>query len=325
MQAENRGHVIRYGHERVLDILSKKHGERFDKYRLDWERAIHEHTATETPLFIEIGVNSDCNLKCKMCARAYDNSYNNKHENMSLALVDKIVEQCKGFKLPALLVGQDSECLLCPDIKEIVRRLRQIGAVDFFFITNGTLLTEEMSEFLLEGGIDRLQISIDAATPETYKKIRGGNLEILEKNINNFLKIRNQKGLSTPILRLSFCQQKENEGEEEAFRKKWEGKADIVDFQKYIDLSNINHIADREQNREYFCPDPFQRIVIDYKGNMFGCCCIGYNRYFKLGNLEDMSIMEAWNSDAMKKLRESFLTQNLSKVCLNCRAGIERQ
>jgi radical SAM protein with 4Fe4S-binding SPASM domain len=178
--------------------------------------------------------------------------------------------------------------------------------------------------------IDRLQISVDAARPETYKKIRGGDLNVLERNIHNFLSIRNAKGKNTPILRLSFCQQKDNEGEEQEFREKWEGKADLVDFQKYIDLSNVAHVEEKDKDqlgggdkKEYFCPDPFQRIVIDYNGNMFGCCCIGYNRYYKLGNLADMSILEAWNSEDMKKLRNSFLTQNLNPICLNCRAGIK--
>lgn len=275
---------------------------------------------SEYPLFIEIGVNSDCNLCCKMCARYFDSNMNNKHINMPLELVDEIVKQCKSFSLPAVLIGQDSECLLHPQIKEIVRRIKTIDPVDFFFITNGTLLNKEMSKFLIDIEVDRLQISIDAASNETYMKIRGGNLEILEQNIYDFLDLRVGMKKERPFLRLSFCKQPDNIHEQEAFISKWKNIADIVDFQEYLDLSHVLNLADREY-KEYHCPDPFQRLVIDYNGNMYGCCCIGYNRHFFLGNLKDISIVDAWNSDVMKDLRNSFLTQNLKKVCLNCRAN----
>lgn len=32
-------------------------------------------------------------------------------------------------------------------------------------------------------------------------------------------------------------------------------------------------------------------------------------------------ILNAWNSETMNDLRQSFRTQNLKKVCLNCRAN----
>lgn len=168
--------------------------------------------------------------------------------------------------------------------------------------------------------MDRLDISIDAATPETYKKIRGGDLLQLERNIDNFLQIRNERGSETPILRVSFCVQNDNVAEKDAFLKKWEGRADIVDFQDLLDLSHILKLADMPY-KEYICPDPFQRLVIDYKGNIYGCCCIGYNKYNRIGNISEMTLLEAWNSYTMKELRDSFKTQKLKQVCLNCRAN----
>lgn len=320
MEKADRGHVTRYDIVDVVGRLKAIHGERFIQYRKAWDETCEGKVASEYPLFIEIGVNSDCNLRCKMCARYFDKNMNNKHINMPLELVDKIVRQCKDFQLPAILVGQDSECLLHPQIKEIISRIKTIDPVDFFLITNGTLLNKEMSKFLIDIEVDRLQISIDAASRETYKRIRGGNLEVLERNIYDFLDLRKAMGKERPFLRLSFCKQPDNISEQEAFINKWGNVADIVDFQEYLDLSHVLELADREY-KEYHCPDPFQRLVIDYNGNMYGCCCIGYNRHFHLGNLNDISIIDAWNSDVMNDLRESFRTQNLKKVCLNCRAN----
>lgn len=320
MKEEDRGHVKRYAMTDVVARLKEIHGQRFIDYRKAWDETCKGETASEYPLYIELGINSDCNLCCKMCARRFDKGLNNKHINMNLELIDAIVDQCKAFHLPSVLIGQDSECLLHPQIKEIIQRVKKIDPVDFFVITNGTLLDKDMSRFLIETGVDRLEISIDAATPETYKKIRGGDLERLERNILDFVDIRTALGKERPFLRLSFCKQEDNLHEVEQFLDKWSSIADIIDFQEYIDLSNVLNLAEKEY-KEYHCPDPFQRLVIDYKGDIYGCCCIGYNRHFLLGNLKDISIIDAWNSDTIKDLRESFRTQKLKQVCLNCRAN----
>ena len=44
--------------------------------------------------------------------------------------------------------------------------------MDFFVFTNGTLLNEKNSEMILNSSITRLFISLDAATEETYNKVR---------------------------------------------------------------------------------------------------------------------------------------------------------
>lgn len=320
MKKEDRGHIIRYGSDEVMNLLAEKHGSRFVEYREMWDDAAKKHIVPDYPLYIALGINSDCNLRCKMCARAYDNSMNTKHQNISMELIDKIVKQCKDFHCPSVLIGQESECMLHPEFEEIVRRVKSIEPVDYFVISNGTLLNERISNLLIKEDIDRLQISIDASTSDTYKRIRGGNLDRLEFNINRFLELRECARQKTPILRVSFCKQLDNQGEEHSFLDKWSEKADIVDFQDYIDLSHVMDLKDMPY-KEYFCPDPYQRLVIDFLGNIYACCCIGYNKYFKLGNLKSMTLLEAWHCDTIKDLRKSFATQNLKSACLNCRVN----
>jgi hypothetical protein len=44
--------------------------------------------------------------------------------------------------------------------------------IDVYTITNGTLLKDDLARRLVELDLNRLVISVDAATPETYAKIR---------------------------------------------------------------------------------------------------------------------------------------------------------
>jgi MoaA/NifB/PqqE/SkfB family radical SAM enzyme len=67
------------------------------------------------------------------------------------------------------------EPLFHPGIIEMVAEAKSLNsAVEL--ITNGTLLTKKMSEQLINAGLDRLWISLDGATPESYGDIRLGAL-----------------------------------------------------------------------------------------------------------------------------------------------------
>ena len=66
-----------------------------------------------------------------------------------------------------------------------------------------------------------LRVSIDAATAETYKKMRHSDkFEIVEENIKKFVEIKQQLGLVLPQVRISFCKTYLNSNEENQFIEK---------------------------------------------------------------------------------------------------------
>ena len=95
-----------------------------------------------------------------------------------------------------------SEPLLYKNISDILKRAEEAEIMDTFLFTNGNLLNQKNSEILLNSSLTRLFVSIDAATRETYDKVRIpvgksrlnlDRLEMLEKNILNFIKLREKK------------------------------------------------------------------------------------------------------------------------------------
>jgi len=68
----------------------------------------------------------------------------------------------------------------------MIARVKALGA-SAELITNGTLLGREMSRRLVEAGLDRLWVSLDGATPESYRDVRLGALlpEVLA-NLDGF-------------------------------------------------------------------------------------------------------------------------------------------
>ena len=128
-----------------------------------------------------------CNLDCRTCMR---NSWNESMGNMSMDVFRQIIEGVKLFSpVPEIFFGGFGEPLFNPQIIDMVSEAKRTGAI-VKLITNGILLTPNMSQSLLKAGIDFIWISIDGATPESYADIRlGAALPKVLENIKQFNQI----------------------------------------------------------------------------------------------------------------------------------------
>ena len=69
-----------------------------------------------------------------------------------------------------------SEPLLDKKLALRIKKIKEVSPDTFvFFITNGLLLTSEISQELGEAKLDAITISFDGAKKETYQKIRVGS------------------------------------------------------------------------------------------------------------------------------------------------------
>jgi MoaA/NifB/PqqE/SkfB family radical SAM enzyme len=133
---------------------------------------------------------SQCNLDCVTCMR---NAWNEPMGKMSEAVFSRILEGLQAFSSkPAVFIGGFGEPLFHPRIINMVGRLKELG-ITVELITNGTLLTREISYHLMEAGLDTLWVSIDGATPESYADIRlGATLPKVLENLAAFHKVANE-------------------------------------------------------------------------------------------------------------------------------------
>jgi len=127
---------------------------------------------------------------------------------------DDVIEKVKEL-FPYIEVLQLSglwgEAFLHPDVYLRILKMAKVEECEVRTISNGTLLTPEFSEKLVEIGLDNLTISIDAATKNTYKKIRvGGNFKTLIKQIKKLQKIKKKKGKQKPSIHFGFVGMKSN-------------------------------------------------------------------------------------------------------------------
>lgn len=122
-------------------------------------------------LFVE--VTTKCNLNCGMCVR--QNSDGGIREgSMSAEIFDGLAPAFP--HLEALILNGIGESLLHPQLETLIRKAkgRMPGGSWVGFQTNGMLLNSRRSACLVDAGLDRICLSMDAASPESFRSIRNG-------------------------------------------------------------------------------------------------------------------------------------------------------
>lgn len=130
-------------------------------------------------LFVEL--TSRCNLSCPMCMKqAAGNEL--LEGDMSRETFHALSETFS--TLDALILNGIGESLLHPDLEEFVRIARQTLPPHAWvgFQSNGLLLDEARALALVDAGLDKICLSLDAICPDMFRTIReGGEVTDLEK------------------------------------------------------------------------------------------------------------------------------------------------
>ena len=137
---------------------------------------------------IYIEVTNRCNLECVTCIR---HSWDEPLGEMSPKTFERIVESLRSLPAPPeVFFGGLGEPLAHPDIVDMVRQVKSAGSTAEL-VTNGTLLNRTISKELIEAGLDKLWISLDGATPESYADVRlGAALPEVLNNLADFRQAR---------------------------------------------------------------------------------------------------------------------------------------
>ncbi len=126
------------------------------------------------PLEAFIEVSARCNLRCQMCAISFDTRYRGSSGRPAFFQPELFNRLRPIFPtlLRAHLYGL-GEPVLNPHLTGFINELSSAG-VETWFTTNATLIEEEKAEAFARAGADRISISIDGATRQTYETIRRG-------------------------------------------------------------------------------------------------------------------------------------------------------
>jgi molybdenum cofactor biosynthesis enzyme MoaA len=169
---------------------------------------IHTKRNPSFPSILEIETSTHCNINppCVMCYPRLFDKRQFKGE-IAKSVSEKLNLHLSHFRTISLHgVG---EPLLGKNLFVILDNINT-DMTDVQFNSNGLLLTEEMSRKLIAKKLKLIDFSLDAATPETYKKIRRSDFTRVMKNIRKLKEIKNELDVKYPVIKFNMTLMNEN-------------------------------------------------------------------------------------------------------------------
>ena len=191
------------------DVVSRYGLEPGSRVRLDEETnfiRMHRPVTQLTKVYIEPTV--ACNLECITCFR---NCWDQPIGRMSEETFENFFEGLRALDpIPNVYFGGIGEPLFHPKTVDWITKVKSLGT-RVELITNGTILTENISGKLIDAGLDILWVSIDGATPETYADVRlGAELPLILENLKRLYRMRKKGHFPTPEIGVAFVAMKRN-------------------------------------------------------------------------------------------------------------------
>ena len=178
--------------EDINSKLSRLIGEKYDDYRVDWNRANDLELVTEFPLFLHFDMNQKCNLKCPHCIVSDEQLLKKYYsgENLNFSKYARAIDEGREYGCPSVSVQGNNEPLLNKELEKYIKYASTSNYIDIMMNSNASALTRDRSRSILDSGLTRLRFSLDAYYKTTFEKIRvGGDYDRVLRNIDNFLDI----------------------------------------------------------------------------------------------------------------------------------------
>jgi MoaA/NifB/PqqE/SkfB family radical SAM enzyme len=291
----------------------------------------------QTPSSVEIELTNRCNLACIQCLRSQGlKPY--ELGDMRLEDYQRILAQFP--RLLSVCLNGFGEPLMHPRFAEIVAYTRGVLPwAKIMIYSNGTLLTKELGDDLIGAGLTEVNVSIDAATPETYRKVRrGGRFDLVHENLRELLRRRRERKAKLPLVGVNFVMLNDNEGELVPFiEQAAELGVDYVNCITYATydwgFENLRSPASyraelararaRLDELELKCRSfpsddlswaepghPFacnffwgQSFRVTWDGSVTLGCCTPFKETYSYGNLLETPLAELWNGPAFRENR----------------------
>jgi MoaA/NifB/PqqE/SkfB family radical SAM enzyme len=288
---------------------------------------ITPETKSQFPSMVVAAIANTCTHSCIHCQHRFYSKHDDYQEYyMKQRVFERIVNEIASYPESLLRICAWGEPCLHDKLIEFVDYAHR-KKVRTVLLTNGYLLNSTLSESLMQAGLTMAEISIDAATEETFRKIRPSKdanaFRTVVENVEKMIALRNDEKYSTKIV-VSFVvwPRADSENEFENFNLFWQNRADVAvkrrltSFCGAIDPELIKIPEDRKP-----CYGLWARLNINPWGKVQLCYNLWERDKWILGDLNrsGISIASIWNSKEFKLLREQQIDGVFTGPCADCK------
>jgi radical SAM protein with 4Fe4S-binding SPASM domain len=291
------------------------------------------------PMTISVEPTTACNLKCPECPsglRAFTRDTGNMKEDFFRKLIDDMHRH-----LMYLIFYFQGEPYINPKFLDMVSYAHRRG-IYTITSTNGHFLHPENARKTVASGLDRILISIDGSTQETYEQYRKeGTLKTVLDGARNLVQAKKDAGSSTPHIIFQMLVVRPNEHQIDEVKKlakeigvdevklktaqvyDYESGNDLIPtlekYSRYKQGGNGKwNIKNKLLNE---CWKLWHACVITWDG-MVVPCCFDKDAIHRMGDLRKQSFNEIWKGAAYSNFRNQLSKgRDQIDICTNCTEG----
>lgn len=291
------------------------------------------------PKSVKIEISPRCNFRCGFCAlrtREVQPKW-----DMDFELFKRVTREMREAGVEEIGVFYLGESFMNPRLLVdcIAWLKRELGVPYVFLTSNASMAFPEAIEKCMDAGLDSLKWSINAADEKQFTKIMGVAdrlFYVALANVEAAWYVRRNGGYKTGLYASSI----QYDGEQQ---KRMEKMLDAcvrpyVDQHYWLPLYSMGAFATQRETELGYrptagnqgrigalreplpCWSAFTEGHVTAEGKL-SACCFDANSNWTMGDLNQLSFIDAWNSDPFVKLREAHLRKDVSgTVCENCLA-----
>lgn len=287
-----------------------------------------------TPFIIFIDPSDVCNFQCKFCPTGnrelMKKTPDRNYGVLDFELYKKIIDDLKLFpdKIKVIRLYKDGEPLINPHFVDMVKYAKQSSKVDRVdTTTNAALLTKEISDGIIDAGLDRINISIEGVSDEQYKDFSRADVcyDDLVENVRYLYEHKTNLEMIVKINGDILTSEEKN--------KFLSDFGDITDGiyiesimdcwpefeQTKVEVNKERGIYGQELKEVQVCPYVFYSFAVNSSGSV-SVCFLDWQRKLMIGDVRKQSLVELWNSEQMNGYRRAFLAgkRSMCEVCKDC-------
>lgn len=291
------------------------------------------------PISMAIEPTTSCNLRCPECPsglRQFTRPIGMLEPTFFKKTIDEVHKE-----LIYLTFYFQGEPYLNPNFLDMVKYASDKG-IYTSTSTNAHYLNKEQAKKTVESKLDRLIISIDGTTQETYEQYRiGGQLQKVIDGTKNIIEAKRELKSNTPHIVFQFLVVKPNEHQLEDVKKLARDlgvdevvfkTAQVYDFENGNPLipENIKYSRYKKNSDGTYsiknkllnqCWRMWSSCVVTWDGLVVPCC-FDKDAKHQLGDLKTQNFEELWGSVKYQKFRQSILKSRQEiDICKNCSEG----
>jgi MoaA/NifB/PqqE/SkfB family radical SAM enzyme len=273
-----------------------------------------------------IDIGNFCNLKCPLCPTGTNNP-NREKKFMFFEEYKLVFDKIKKYAFVVNLYNW-GEPFLNKDILKIIEYTKK-NKVGVLLSTNLNYMTDTLIDSIINLKLDKMVISIDGASQETYGSYRKeGDFNQVLGNLKKIIKRKKELKSKHPRIVWQYLINKKNEKDVEKakgiarelgikinflymrtsqlIRKKGEKiNKELIEEWVSDNFPGTMEEASSTINTKGVCSYPFKYLFVNPEGTTSPCCAL-YDQKTDFGDLLKTDLKELWNNKKYVSARSRF-------------------